>query len=461
MSTRVTKKVLMAFALGVVLQSVVLAAEEPSSIAISFVESSRSSDSIPPVTAVGLRWNADEQPAAPKACDILILFDTSASQAGLFRSDAERILSGILNNSRPQDRFHVVAADVSCSPLGNNFVTANETMLQSTLLAIEERTPLGTTDLPGIIAEASGLFDDSPRPRSIIYVGDGPGVTGIEAHILYEVTELLRTRRITFSAVGVGPRVNWQALAALANATGGMLLVPDSSDAMKQAGHDIGHLAIQSVWWPENTVFSNVKEPISLLTLPTRMPPLRADRDSIVLVEDALEGATIDLTLVPSETLPADEHNGLSPIQPTRVAVPRSVPLPENTYLEELVRNAASTGGVFLPLLGKEGLDIAKSVIRGEASSLADLSKQAESAGAHGSAFRLATAALRRDPDNVDASLVRSVAVARLQDPFADDAAPSSDNNPAFQEGPGAGLDGNDDFADLEAMRKVRSQALQ
>jgi hypothetical protein len=49
-------------------------------------------------------------------------------------------------------------------------------------------------------------------------------------------------------------------------------------------------------------------------------------------------------------------------------------------------------------------------VIRGEAATLAALSRQAEATGAHASAVRLAEASLRRDPDNADASLIREVA---------------------------------------------------
>lgn len=478
MSTHVMKAAAVAFLTGILPAATLMAEEGRPQITISFIESSRSQDSIPPVTAVGLRPEVPTGAAEPAATDVLLLFDTSASQAGPFRIQAEEVLRGILAHGRAGDRFSLAAVDVTCTPLAEGFIELSADAMQEALLALSERTPLGTTDMAGAVTQAAALFADSPRPRSIIYIGDGPGVTGIEPQVLYQFTDVLRSRQVTFSAVGIGPQVNWPCLAAIANATGGMLLVPGESDSPRDAGSRIGRFAIEPVWWPENAVFSSSESNAQLLTLPTRMPPLRADRDAVVLVEDALAGGSLTVTLVPSQTTPADEGQGITPISPAEVAIPASTPLPENTYLEELVRNAAPTGGVFLPLLGREGLDVAKAIIRTEASSLTALSKQAESAGAHGSAFRLATAALRRDPDNVEASLVKSVAMKRLQQPFADEetappAAEAIEDLPApprradaAAPAPGASIpsvdDGaSDELADLAAMRKVRSQALQ
>ena len=481
MSTRVTTAKAMAFLAGILPVTTTVAMNDaPAPVTISFVESARSNESAPPVTAVGLRHSGGGEDAKPAPTDVLLLIDTSASQAGPFRTQSEEVLHGILEQARSDDRFRLAAVDLICTPLADRFAHTGDDAMQEALLGLSERTPLGATDLAGAAAQAAHLFDDSARPRAIVYIGDGPGITGIEPQVLSELNDLLRTRRIAFSAVGVGPQVNWPCLAAIANATGGMLIVPGESDAARAVGARIGRLAIEPVWWPEETIFSGPQAESPLLTLPMRMPPLRADRDSVVLVEDALGGASLATTLVPSQTTSSQKGHSHEAIVPTTIDIPASTPLPENAYLEELVRNAAPTGGVFLPLLGREGLDVAKAVIRNEATSLATLSKQAESAGAHGSAFRLATAALRRDPDNVDAALVQSVAMKRLQEPFVDEdaAAPAQAADESIEnlplppratgsaalprvENPGAPEDASDELADLAAMRKVRGQALQ
>jgi len=453
--------------------ALVMAADMPSPVTVSFVESAQSHDDIPPVTAVGLRYGLETGGTKPAASDVVLLFDTSASQVGPFRAHGEEVLHGVLAQGRLGDRYALAAVDVTLSPLTEGFVELADNAAQEALLALSERTPLGMTDMAGVLAQAAEFFEESPRPRTIVYIGDGPGVAGIEPHVLDRVIGLLESRKIAFSAVGIGPQVNWPCLAAIASATGGMLLVPGEADSLRDVGKRIGELATAPVWWPANVAFSGGEEKTKLLTLPVRMPPLRADRDSVVLVEGALEDASLTITLVPSQPTPTPDGHSIAAITPARIPIPASTPLPENAYLEELVRNAAPSAGVFLPLLGREGLELAKTVIRDEASSLAILSKQAESAGAHGSAFRLATAALRRDPDNVEASLVRSIAMSRLQEPFADEDPPATaedlpappplaDTPPPVSPPPGLEADdASDELADLAAMRKVRAQALQ
>ncbi|MGI9176387.1 MAG: hypothetical protein ACR2IT_00850, partial [Pirellulales bacterium] len=143
----------------------------------------------------------------------------------------------------------------------------------------------------------------------------------------------------------------------------------------------------------------------------------------------------------------------------TTVVIPSATPREENAYLAELARNARPSDGVFLPLLGREGLALARSAIRGEAATLATLSRQAQATGAHAAAVRLAEASLRRDPDNGDAALVRQVAQRQLATDPATLPAPMADD---IDGGP---LTPRDDAAteldELEAMRRVRSQNLE
>ena len=70
--------------------------------------------------------------------------------------------------------------------------------------------------------------------------------------------------------------------------------------------------------------------------------------------------------------------------------IPAATPSSDHAYLIELARNAWSTGGIFLPTLGREGLERAKQAIRGEAATLAALSQQAEAAGDRKAAVQLA-----------------------------------------------------------------------
>jgi hypothetical protein len=426
------------------------AAATPPAVNISFVESFRRDGGSAPVTAIGLRWT----PAAEKAppARVLVLVDTSASQMGDFRRSARDALAGMLETARPADRYLAAAADVACVPLGDGFVPAGDPAAKTSLTALDARTPLGSTDLIEVLDRAVELVGETQAAapsggRSIVYIGDGPGLGGIDPGDFQRILETLRGKHITFSAIGIGPQVNWPCLAALASATGGMLLVPDETVSAKDAGGRMAQLAVAATAWPEQVAISTAAPEAGLRMLPARMPPLRGDRDSVVLVEGPLDAATIEMLL--------DTGAAVLTAPPVSLDLPATQPQEEHAYLEELARNARDTAGAFLPLLGREGLDLARRAIRGEAATLAVLSRQAEAAGAHDAALRLAQASLRRDPDNTAAAVVRSVA---QQIP----APPAEELTPDMLPPATSDFDaGSDELADINALRKVRAQQLE
>ena len=69
----------------------------PANVGVSFVETFQRGEAYTPVTAVGLKPTASPQAAA--ATDVLVLVDTSASQAGAFRTSATEALRGLLARS--------------------------------------------------------------------------------------------------------------------------------------------------------------------------------------------------------------------------------------------------------------------------------------------------------------------------------------------------------------------------
>ena len=469
MSTR-TPILLATLFLGAAMALPRVRAEQP--VTVSFAESFAGSDFAPPVVAIGLRAAAPREPAG--AVDVVVLVDTSASQIGTQRDRASEALNGILEKARASDRFRIAAVDVDCAPLSEGFAAAGSPATRDAVKALAARTPLGSTDIVTVLDAAADLFTGPAAGRAIVYIGDGPGLNGIDAADFFALQEKLRTKRIAVSSVGIGDQVNWPCLAALANATGGMLLVPDEAAAARDAGARLGALAIAPVLWPEDVVLSAKTPAANYRGLPGRLPPLRADRDSILLVGGLLEDGRLDFSVAS----PAEDPAARSAV----VEIPAVDARQENAYLGELFRNAFPTNGVFLPLLGREGLDLARTTIRNEAAQLATLAKQAAATGAHESALRLAVAALRRDPDNVDAALVHTVARKGLeqaempvglnrQAADADDA-PVADGN-ALEQLPAPSADPRplppardvthdpEELAEFNRLRKVRAQQLE
>jgi hypothetical protein len=409
------------------------AADQP--LGVSFTEVSPAGASDPQVTAIGVRAT---KPAANGPTQIIVLVDTSASQTGRHRERSLAGLAGLLEKARPEDRIAVAAVDVTTTPLTTGFHAPGDPALAAAARGLDARTPLGSTDIVGVLEEAVARFD-TPGPKSIVYIGDGPGLNGIDTNELTRLVDALRSKQVSVSSLGIGPTVNWQSLAVLATNSGGMLMIPTDADDAKAAGGRLGGLAVQQIAWPRDVALSSQAADAPLRMLPARMPPLRADRESVVLVEGPLQDATLEISL-------GDAADGRA----VTLAVPAATPQPENAYLAELARNARASEGLFLPVVGREGLIVARNLIRGEAESLATLSIQAQAAGAQGSALRLAEASLRRDPDNQDATLVREVArrqvggIEQIPGPATVDAPP--------------GTGGDDELAELDRARRVRGQ---
>ncbi|MEX0688367.1 MAG: hypothetical protein WD072_06860, partial [Pirellulales bacterium] len=426
--------ILSALLLGCLAMATSLSAAEPKAT-ITFAAAAPAVGDAPQATAIGLR-GSDVGPAPP--AQVVVLVDTSATQTGSHRQRTFEALAGILAAARPDDRFTISAVDVDSVPLCQGFHPATAEAIRAGIRKLDARTPLGSTDITAAIEAAVARFD-AAGPKAIIYLGNGPGLGGIDPEEFAVAVDLLRTNRVAVSSVGLGPGVNWQCLAALAANTGGMVVVPGDADNAQAAAATLSGQAVQPVSWPGEIALTGSGKADELRMLPTRLPPLRADRDSIVIVEGALENGQLELSL-------GEPGAG----RPVTLSIPAVAPAPENAYLAELARNARSSDGLFLPVVGREGLALARQVVLGEAAALAALSVQAQATGAHSSAVRLAEASLRRDPDNQEASVIREAARRQVGTAQPLPAPPPA----AFPPGPA----GDDELLQLDARRRIRAQ---
>ncbi len=423
------------------------------------------------VTAVGLRAEAPEAETLPT--DILVLVDTSASQTGAFKTLSEDIVAELLPLVSAGDRVRVAAIDITCEPLSDGFAAATAAETQQAMTALQKRTPLGSTDFVRGLTAAAGLFDaDANRARRIIYVGDGPGLNGTAPLPFKGMLEQLRGEKIGFHAVAAGPMVNWPCLAAIANATGGTVILPDEGGSSAEVAASMSRMVSEPIFWAAEayvaaphadvasaTAAATEGETVDAVTYsPMVLPPLRRDRDTVAILIGPVEDMRLGMTL---ET----DARGEQAAEGTELALPSVAPSSDNAYLIELARNAWSTGGIFLPTLGRDGLERAKLAIRSEAATLAALSQQAEAAGDRDSAIQLAEASLRRDPDNPVASVLRAVSQVP-SDAGAATEEPSSQLPEPVAPAAGTGNDGetlatDDATFEFDRMRKVITQALE
>ena len=106
--------------------------------------------------------------------DIVVVFDTSASQTGLYREDGLNALNGMLANLGDTDRVKLIAVDLRSVPLTEGFVAPNSAAMKKAITTLKRRVPLGATDPQSLVHGAADAFEGvADRPRSIVYIGDG------------------------------------------------------------------------------------------------------------------------------------------------------------------------------------------------------------------------------------------------------------------------------------------------
>ncbi len=331
------------------------------------------------------------------AHDVVILFDTSASQTSLFRDKGLSALDTLLASLQRGDSVHLMAVDLEAVPLTTGFVSPQSPEMQQAIAALKQRAPLGATDMPEVLRAAAGSFAaKSSSPKVVIYIGDGMSTAHFMAVEEYrKLVDTLVDLRISLSSYAVGPRMDSQLLASLANQTGGMLVVDDESIDPKQAGAFLASAAQGAVVWPGAVTWP--KQFVEVY--PQRMPPLRTDRDTIVVgrAQGAMTGEV---------HIAAAVRNGGKP-QTLKWTLSAGDSNIDFAFLPALVEAAHADGGLRLITLGTPGLKETRRILGESAEALGKLSRQAIASGNVDTAERLADEALRRDPNDPSAAAVK------------------------------------------------------
>ncbi|HEY2148282.1 MAG TPA: hypothetical protein VGH32_10120, partial [Pirellulales bacterium] len=240
----------------------------------------------------------------------------------------------------------------------------------------------------------------SKAAKSVVYIGDGSSKANAMVEEFAGLIDRLVGQHISVTSYGLGQQVDATLLAALANQTGGALMVDADVMADKQravtgheAGQHLAQMAAAPVVWPTTLDVSKSLAEV----YPKHTPPLRTDRDTI-LVGKLGEAGPVEVKLA--------GEVAAKPVSYTWAAEPRESKA-DNAYLTQLVNAGRTDGGYRLPTVGSEGLWEARRLVNLGAQSMARLSTAALAAGNKQQAGQLAEAALARDPENSNAQLIK------------------------------------------------------
>ncbi len=311
--------------------------------------------------------------------DVVILFDTSASQSSVFRDKALETLAALLAGLNRGDRAHLMAVDLEAVPLTTGFVAPDSSEMTQAIAALKARAPLGATDIPDVLRAAAASFGEKATAKAVIYIGDGMSSANFMSLEDYrKLIDTLVEARVPVSSYAVGPRVDAPLLASLANQTGGMLAVDDESMDSKHAGAYLASAAHGAVLWPQTATWPKTFVEV----LPSRMPPLRTDRDTIVVGKSA--GA------IPAEVKIKATVQAAGESRPMTWTLAARESNPDFAFLPALVEGAHGDQGLRLITVGTPGLRETRRLLGDSAEVLAKLSGQAIATGNLETAERLA-----------------------------------------------------------------------
>jgi hypothetical protein len=161
--------------------------------------------------------------------DVVILFDTSASQTGMYRDTALAALEACVAKLGSADRVQIMAVDLEARRLTNEFVPVGSEELRQTLAALRNEPPLGSTDMELVLRSAADCFREARATgRTVLYIGDGLSAANLLGTDTFrQLVETFSTARIAITSYAIGPQCDGRLLAALANQTGGNLYIAE------------------------------------------------------------------------------------------------------------------------------------------------------------------------------------------------------------------------------------------
>ncbi|HET6879421.1 MAG TPA: VWA domain-containing protein [Pirellulales bacterium] len=368
------------------------------------------------------------------AHDLVVLFDTSASQAGDYRARALEALAGFLEALPPNDRVDLWAVDVNAVRLTNDFVAPQSPELNAALAQLERRVPLGSTDMDAAINAIITSFNGPPvagRARAAVYLGDGLSSSHlVTADRLRQFAERCTSGKIPVTCYAIGPRLDGQLMGALANATGGSVLFDEDEEqsSANAAGRQLADAVRGWVIWPDKLSLPAGFQPVYYRDA----RPLRFDRSTVLLGTFKPGNKVLGQVNVTLRGTLAGK-----PLEMKWQITPRQSS-DDQAYLAQLVELARHDKGVSLPTAGAPALEEVRQLMAAGAHYLARLGRQAATVGDFASARQLADQAARLDPSDQEALILQRAAAnkqpltktasfvqrARKDDPTATDDAP-------------------------------------
>ena len=245
--------------------------------------------------------------------DILLLVDSSASQAAAPLEISRKVAALFADNLQADDRLSIMTISNDSKQISRGFRKKEDAIASVKELAKEYAS--GGTNLKKGISDAVSSFESiAGRQRVLVFMGDGMSIAGpIDGADRAGLCKEMIGKEVVFFPVPIGSRMDPANLHGLASGTGGicMRMLPGDwvEDLHKRLQSAIEVPVLYSVALQLPKEVSEV--------YPSKLPPLRSDAPTLVVgkleagktLEYKLEGKQLgkEVSLSVSEAVPVSE----------------------------------------------------------------------------------------------------------------------------------------------------------
>ena len=353
--------------------------------------------------------------AAARPRDVLVLVDTSASQAGDPMKQAGLIIEALGKKLGADDRLDIWTLNLDAPEhtrsLTKGFLAPADKAIHATVLHLANTEyAAGSVDLKaGLEAVSKSFAGKASRQQIILFLGDGESTSGtpITEKVRVELGDRLVEQNTQFFAVPLGLTVSANNLHGLSMSTGGTVVRAKENLAGTSGSAEFVKRLTAAFDVPVLKADKATFGIAGVELLPNRLPPLRADRSTLVLGKLAAPVASLALKI-----------DGTVAGQKVSVDLAERLPAAsaDHFFLDAMLDQWASAGAKDTPaiLSADRALAMAGEQFRLYRDEFVELGMKAISVDRFDHADKLFQAAARIDPQHPEA-LAGTKVVAQLR----------------------------------------------
>lgn len=228
-------------------------------------------------------------PARPK--DVAVMIDTSASQAGDPLQRAALVLQALAGQLSPEDRVDVWTVNLNhkdhTRSLTGGFKPANDKAVTKAAAALTtEEYAAGAVDMKAGIESVLGAFEHKPgRQQVMLYIGDGESAAGAQLTeaVRVSVGRRMAEKNVQFFSVPIGLTIAANTLHGFGMLTGGTVVRVKEDLGTPTGRFEFVRRLTDAFDVPVLTPEKVTLAPAGVELLPAQLPPLRADRATLVM----------------------------------------------------------------------------------------------------------------------------------------------------------------------------------